>query len=130
MKSAAEIIDQLRTQSGNRRKLEALVSSLRCRTKRSVYGAVFSFLTSVSLAYFALQDGVVGDIDGKQIILFPGFFALVGAVIMFFGGLRDLWINPGDRLLLLLSEDYFARLKQSEEESLNEGATPDSDQLP
>lgn len=105
MTNAKQILDDLH----RRRKVEDALRSFRRRTRRNVSSALRNFVLAGIFAWLAYSDGVVEQVEGKSVLLFHGCLMLVLCLSLISAGIKELWVDPGDRLILLIAEDYLLR---------------------
>ena len=118
MKSPEQILEPLK----NRRQCEEVLDALRKRAKRNVGSAILGFGLAAFLGGAAYLFGVVEQIDGKLALAPMGCLYLLCAYFSFSSSIKDLQIDPRDRLLILIAEDYLARNSEPNQSSQATGA--------
>ena len=125
-KLEARLLDVLTNQTISeeaRRQCEEALDELRRRSRRNVVGAILSFLIAacvLATTYgFALMDREFGGMTA----LITGIFIYV-AWTSIRAGIRDLSINPRDKLLITLAEDYLKRINEPNQTGRGNGGQP------
>ncbi len=90
---------------------EALVA-LRKRTRRSVVSVILFFAVAALALWRVHRDGVSEQIGGKHFLLVDGTLNLAVALTAILAAIRQLWISPRDRLLLIIAEDVLAQKEE------------------
>lgn len=118
MSPAKEIMNRVKQQ----RRFEEAVNALRRRTRRNTRAASLLFPLALFNLWQAWSFGVTMEIEGKEVLLAHGVMSAGAALSLFLAGILSVWVNPSDRLLLLLAEEALlqrAAHKQPPEQTLS-----------